>query len=406
MSVFFLITSALCMLASALLLFPIYRVQSRVIDRNKLNVQLFQEHLGELLMAQNSGLISEEQRRSAVQELEKNLLVDVPVQVKSLSNSAQENKTTAGLLWVLILFIPCVSFLLYSQVGSHQRSVTWTQLKADITPALDDLAQGKGVSEFLAKQPLDAVIHVLQARLQQEKETPQGWMLLALLYAQSNDQESGIYSFERALQLDPERSEIKLAYAETLIKQQQGALTKKSAELLQAVLQQDPGNTRALTLLAMGSYTSGFYEQSIVLWKQLLSLRQGQGDDEKVALIEKSIAMAEQALRQKKSPALAGVATMTLDDEIKQLRSLIMAQGKLSPESESLLKSIFAQDPDNSQALAFQAMAAFNSGQYQRAIDSWEQLLKQREPDSDRATLIRSSIEKAKAKLNENQSVR
>lgn len=404
MSVFFLITSVLCMLASALLLFPIYRVQSRVIDRNKLNVQLFQERLGELAMEQDNGLISDEQRRSAVQELERNLLADVPVQAKNLSNTAQENKTTPGLLWILFLFIPCVSFLLYSQIGSHQRLVTWTQLKADITPALDDLAQGKGVSESLAKQPLDAVIHVLQARLQQEQETPQGWMLLALLYAQSNDQESSIHSFERALQLDPERSEIKLAYAETLIRQQQGVLTKKSTELLQAVLQQDPANTRALTFLAMGSYTSGFYEQAIVLWKQLLSLRQGQADDGKVALIEKSIAMAEQALRQKKTPDSPSVTqTMALDDEIKQLRSLIMAQGKLSPESESLLKSIFAQDPDNSQALAFQAMAAFNSGQYQRAINSWEQLLKQREPDSDRAALIRSSIEKAKAKLNENQ---
>lgn len=397
---FFITAALMCLLACVVMLVPAFRARARRIDRNSLNVQLFQDRLAELQLEQQQGLISEEQGRIAIKELEQALLLDVP-ELSTFTHKPTVHKANEAWLLILIvvLGLPALSFGLYHFNGFQQANVNWLRLQEAINPALDEFSQGKGLPDSLAKQPLEAVVHVLQARLQQQEESPQGWLLLGLLYGQTDQSDTSSQAFERALQLDPERTEIKLAYAETLIRQQNGQLSKRSAELMQEVLQADPDNSRALTFLAMASYNSGFYEQAVVLWKQLLSLHQNQGDTEKASMIEKSIVLAEAALQQKQSAQVS--PQDWLASQITQLRQAVLAAGKLNPEIESLLKSIFAQDPDNAQALTFLAMAAFNSGQYQRAIDSWEQLLKQREPESEGAKLIKSSIEKAKARLNE-----
>lgn len=399
MPLFFLTTACMCALACVLMLAAALRAQTTPIDRTGLNVRLFQDRLKELDTEQQQGLISEDQHRIAIQELQQSLLLDAPEATASSQPAAHSAKDKLLLILIVVLGLPALSFGLYHVTGFQQANADWLHLKEEINPALDAFSQGQGLPDSLAKQPLAAVVHVLQARLQQQEETPQGWLLLGLLYGQSNKSDTSTQAFERALQLDPERMEIKLAYAETLIRQQDGQLSKRSAQLLQEVLQADAGNSRALTFLAMASYNSGFYEQSIVLWKQLLSLRQSQGDSEKVAMIEKSIGLAEQAIQQKQNTNTPSQDTLT--SQINELRKQVIAEGKLNPEIEALLKTIFAQDPDNTQALTFQAMAAFNSGQYQRAITSWEQLLKQKEPASESANLIKSSIEKAKARLNE-----
>lgn len=399
MPLFFLTTTCMCVLACLLLLAAAFRAQTTHIDRSGLNVQLFQDRLKELQTEQQLGLISEEQHDIAIQELEHGLLLDAHESSPPLQAAAHKTNDKLLLVLIVVLGLPALSFGLYHLTGFQQASADWLHLKEEINPALDAFAQGEGLPDSLAKQPLAAVVHVLQARLQQQEETPQGWLLLGLLYGQSNQSDTSSQAFERALQLDPERMEIKLAYAETLIRQHNGQLSKRSAQLLQEVLMANAGNNRALTLLAMASYNSGFYEQSIVLWKQLLSMRQAQGDTEKVAMIEKSIGLAEQAMQQKQNTQTP--QPDALADQLNELRKQVIAEGKLNPEIEALLKNIFAQDPNNTQALTFQAMAAFNSGQYQRAITSWEQLLKQKDPASDSANLIKSSIEKAKARLKE-----
>ena len=117
--------------------------------------------------------------------------------------------------------------------------------------------------------------------------------------------------------------------------------------------------------------------------------------------------MARQALAQPTSTRGAqqqGTDKVSGDEnlahKVKRLRELVMRDKKLTDEIEGLLENIFSKQPDNPQALAFEGMLSFNSGQYQRAINSWEELLKQREPGSERAKLIESSILKAKTQLS------
>ncbi|MBV1872892.1 MAG: tetratricopeptide repeat protein, partial [Gammaproteobacteria bacterium] len=261
----------------------------------------------------------------------------------------------------------------------------------------------------LAEYPIKDIAAVLQARLQQDEGSPQSWLLLGLLYSQANKMDVAITAFEKATQEAPDHPNIKIAYAEALIKQNNGNMGRASIRLLQEALQLSPDNPRALTVMGMGLYNSGLYQQAIETWQRLLALR-GESS-ERAPLLRKAIQTARQAMAKSATdgsniarqsrPNGEITASNSLSDNEARLRQLVMQERRLTPEIEALLKAIFESDADNSKALAFQGMLSFNSGQYQRAIDSWEALLKQREPGSERRKLVESSIEKARAKLAE-----
>jgi len=412
MTPFLFAASFMCLLAAVLIILPVYRSQSRSVDRSRINVALFKERLKDLGSEKERGLIDEKQFNTAVEELEKGLLTDLPVDGLSADIQSQQSGVKSHpKLYIAILaalVIPLISFGLYFQVGSFAEEKRWDQLQKNIKPALLGLERGEDRQAELAEYRISEVISVLQARLHQEEESPQGWLLLGLLYSQANKADVAASAFEKAMSLAPEHPEIKIAYAETLIRQNEGRLSQRSATLLQSILEKDSRNARALTLMGMGSYNSGFYEQAIAVWEQLLETRGN--DSEKAPLIRQSIQMARQAMAR---PASArhgqqqgtnkASGDESLANTVKRLRELVMRDKRLTDEIEGLLENIFSKQPDNPQALAFEGMLSFNSGQYQRAINSWEELLKQREPGSERAKLIESSLLKAKAQLSNKQ---
>ena len=411
MTPFLFAASFMCLLAVVLIILPVYRSQSRSVDRSRINVELFKERLRDLGSEKERGLIDEKQFNTTVEELEKGLLTDLPADGLSGVQSPASGVGSRSKLYIAILtalVIPLVSFGLYFQIGSFAEEKRWDQLQKNIKPALLGLERGEDRQAELAEYRIGEVISVLQARLHQEEESPQGWLLLGLLYSQANKVDVAANAFEKAMGLAPDHPEIKIAYAETLIRQNEGRLSQRSATLLQSVLEKNSRNARALTLMGMGSYNSGFYKQAIAVWEQLLETRGN--DSEKAPLIRQSIQMARQALAQPTSTrdgqqqgADKASGDEDLANTVKRLRELVMRDKRLTDEIEGLLENIFSKQPDNPQALAFEGMLSFNSGQYQRAINSWEELLKQREPGSERTKLIESSILKAKTQLSNKQ---
>lgn len=414
MSPFIFVASAMCLLASILIILPLRRQTSEHIDRASINVKLFNERRKELDAENERGLIDAQQFSLAIEELERGLMTDISFNEAS-DDSVQHSEARLGtdskrfIVIVSVLFVPIVSFLLYFKLGSFEEEEAWVQLKNDLEPIIKGLERGEDRQADLAEYPIKDIAAVLQARLQQDEGSPQSWLLLGLLYSQANKMDVAITAFEKATQEAPDHPNIKIAYAEALIKQNNGNMGRASIRLLQEALQLSPDNPRALTVMGMGLYNSGLYQQAIETWQRLLALR-GESS-ERAPLLRKAIQTARQAMAKSATdgsniarqsrPNGEITASNSLSDNEARLRQLVMQERRLTPEIEALLKAIFESDADNSKALAFQGMLSFNSGQYQRAIDSWEALLKQREPGSERRKLVESSIEKARAKLAE-----
>ncbi len=81
-------------------------------------------------------------------------------------------------------------------------------------------------------------------------------------------------------------------------------------------------------------------------------------------------------------------------------RELIGTKEELAGKEAMLLdKDVLKEQPDNEKALLGLGFSAFNAGDYKVAIESWEKVLKNRDPDSKGAQLLLRSIQTAKLKL-------
>ena len=136
MTPFLFATSFMCLLAVALIVLPVYRSQSRSVDRSRINVELFKERLKELGSEKERGLIDDKQFNTTVEELEKGLLTDLPADGPSAGIQSPEPAVVSrSKLYIVILaalVIPLMSFGLYFQIGSFAEEKRWEQLQKNI----------------------------------------------------------------------------------------------------------------------------------------------------------------------------------------------------------------------------------------------------------------------------------
>ncbi|MBV1872591.1 MAG: c-type cytochrome biogenesis protein CcmI, partial [Gammaproteobacteria bacterium] len=125
MSPFIFVASAMCLLASILIILPLRRQTSEHIDRASINVKLFNERRKELDAENERGLIDAQQFSLAIEELERGLMTDISFNEAS-DDSVQHSEARLGtdskrfIVIVSVLFVPIVSFLLYFKLGSFE----------------------------------------------------------------------------------------------------------------------------------------------------------------------------------------------------------------------------------------------------------------------------------------------
>ena len=74
------------------------------------------------------------------------------------------------------------------------------------------------------------------------------------------------------------------------------------------------------------------------------------------------------------------------------------ANGSFAGKPLQLINQALKLDPDNLMALWLSGTAAYNSGNYKGAVQTWEKLVKQIPPDTDEARAIQGSIAEARSK--------
>ncbi|MDP2793692.1 MAG: c-type cytochrome biogenesis protein CcmI [Sulfurisoma sp.] len=77
---------------------------------------------------------------------------------------------------------------------------------------------------------------------------------------------------------------------------------------------------------------------------------------------------------------------------------LVAGSGTFGAKPRELIAKALKLDPDHAHALWLSGTAAFEAGQFNRAVTDWERLLTQLPPDSDEARSVQGSIGEAKAR--------
>lgn len=231
--------------------------------QREINIELTRHRLSELDNEQQQGLLSEQSRQQAEQEIKLAL-------VHESGAETAEQSMHIPLMMFMTVVIVAVSGLSYWNSSSLSAVDHWQQavkrlpelgkravLEADssITPQdLQDFALG--LRTQLVKKPDDAV----------------GWLLLGRVYVSGQQMESAIQAFERSLKIDPNRQGTLISYSQALLMTGQESNIHHSITLLTRVVMQTPDSQDALGLLAIAATQLGDKTLAVKSWKQLQNL--------------------------------------------------------------------------------------------------------------------------------------
>lgn len=194
---------------------------------------------------------------------------------------------------LLTMLITISATALYGWLGAYPQLAKRAEKLKDQTLARQVLASVHGKS---------GLIQQLEKKIQSQHgaQRAKGHYLLAKLYASEGQWLQAVDNFKQAYLLQPEQSSYQINLAYALWQQNHQQQTSQSLNLFKGLLEKDPNQVDALTMLAMDAYQNKHYEQAILYWRRLLSLAPPNSKDSRS--IEAAIDKARQ-LRENKTSA-------------------------------------------------------------------------------------------------------
>jgi cytochrome c-type biogenesis protein CcmH len=249
---------AALMVAAALawVLVPLMRRHGhRGIDRETSNLVLLREQRQDLDSDLARGTLTPERYTQAIAELERNVLEEtMPADAPAATGSAISSTWTAV---VLAAGIPILSVVLYLTLGSRDAFVP-AVANAPVTAAEHDITPAE----------IEAMAAQLTAKLQQEPNNAEGWVMLARTYYALKRFPDAAHAFERAVALVPDNAALLSDYADALGSAQGGTLAGKPQELIARALKADPNYWKALALAGTAAFDAKDYAKAAEYWER------------------------------------------------------------------------------------------------------------------------------------------
>ncbi|PSW19510.1 c-type cytochrome biogenesis protein CcmI [Photobacterium sanctipauli] len=309
MTLFWMITAFLVLVAALLFVVPMYRGKEHdeVASRDELNKAFFKDRMDELKEENSEGLVVNQDE--LVVELQQSLLDDVP-------ENAKEHKATVSTVMLIpgLLVLVMVCYGLYMKTGSLDKVAAWQETVTRL-PELSQRLMDEQGADPLSEQEMDDLTLALRTRLHDTPDDATGWLLLGRIGMANRDATTAQDALNRAYRLEPNDPEIQLSYAQTLMMIGDPAQSDNARRLLRAVIKQDHTNLRAMSLLAFDSFERGEFSSAIAYWTMMKNLV-GE-DDPRATMLDRSIARAQSQLTKGENPADSVSVTVELGANVE-----------------------------------------------------------------------------------------
>lgn len=255
MIAFALVATAMVAVAVAWVLVPLLRRRdARDVDRDASNVAILRDQLAELDGDLARGAISPASHEQARRELERRVLEEV----SAAPGGATGERGTPWAAAVLAGLVPVAAVLLYLVIGTPDA----------LGPQAQVSAAGEGGHQVTREQ-VEKMVADLAARLEQEPDNVNGWVVLARSYAVMNRHGDAVKAYERVIQLVPNDPDLLADYADALAVTSGGNLSGKPLELAKRALAADPTHWKALALVGTEAFNRKDYKTAIAYWEKL-----------------------------------------------------------------------------------------------------------------------------------------
>ncbi len=281
-----LICALLVIIALALLIQPLFkhysdreleRNQTQADQRKELNIKLYEEKKVQIELDFANGLLDEEARIQAQNEIEHSLINDAagfaPAQLVQLNNVNAKKLAIS-----LLVFIPVFASIVYSLIKpDNVEQIVFAQ------PVSNNHTQGN------AKQVPDisSMVASLEQKLQQDSNNAQGWNMLGRSYVVLKRYPDAVHAYEKALKIVQQDSsqqlpELEINYVEALMQTGDKGAYQKARERLNTMLSTNADNGDALWFMGFLDYESGDKQAAVKRWSYLLALLPADNEQAKI----------------------------------------------------------------------------------------------------------------------------
>ncbi len=251
---FILAAVAMVAIAVAGVLIPLLRRGTTGIARSASNVAILRDQLRELDADLAAGTMPRERYEQAKRELEARALEETRDEGTASGPPSQSAAWTAALVAGAI---PIAALLLYVVLGNH-----------DAFAPVAARGAKDGAEHQVTPQEIEAMAAKLAARLQNEPDNVDGWVMLARTYYALNRHAEAALAFDRAITLVPDNADLLADYADAL-GAAEGGLKGKSLELIDRALKADSTHWKALALAGTAAFNRKDYKSAVAYWEKM-----------------------------------------------------------------------------------------------------------------------------------------
>ncbi len=300
---FWVLLLLMLLVAVVILIYPLLRTRSSdAIAYKDSNLGLYDDKLAELEADLGEGRIDHEQYQLARQEIDRELLQDIPTESRDTASLhyAKQIKRQPGLAVMISVFLPMVALLVYMKLGMHasteMRHAQQVQAQA---PAPAQQSQNAGSLEEMTGK--------LARRLQQNGGSQEDWAMLGRAYKHLGQYASSVKAFEQAVAMAP-KAQLMIEQSESMALANNQRFTPEARALVMRAFELEPDNLNVLWFAGVAEFQAGNYRNSIEHLSRLSEQGKGKNDPELERSLRLYIDKARNAL------VAAGETAPTSDD--------------------------------------------------------------------------------------------
>ena len=228
--------------------------------RDAVNVAVYRDQLRELESDLRAGTLAADQHEKARREIEARMLADV----SGADAPAQPQRHARVAALALGLAVPICAIAVYIAVGNPR--------------ALAPQAAGGGSAHGLSEQQFETLVSRLAARMKDNPEDAEGWMMLGRSYAVLGRFGESSEAYAKAAARMPRDAQLLADYADALAMAQGRSLQGEPEKILLRALAIDPDNVKALLLAGTAAFNRNDHTGAMRHWQRVLGLLPAESD--------------------------------------------------------------------------------------------------------------------------------
>jgi cytochrome c-type biogenesis protein CcmH len=258
----FVVLGALLVAGALLFVVPplVRRTAQPGASRDAVNAAVYRDQLRELEADLQAGTLAPDQHDKARQEIEARLAADLGTS----EAQAKSPVSARGAALALGLTVPICALAVYLTVGNPSALV----------PQPDQGESPHGMSA----QQFEGLVGRLAARLKDNPEDAEGWMMLGRSYAVLGRFGDSSEAYAKAVARVPNDAQLLADYADSLAMAQGRTLSGEPEKLIKRALAVDPNNVKALVLAGTAAFDRNDRAGAIRYWERALGVLPAESD--------------------------------------------------------------------------------------------------------------------------------